>query len=74
MSLYSSRDQKRHAAARRSQFALATALRRIDYMETVREELAAMEQGNAELMSSGSYELDAVRALTKPLPQYEVEG
>lgn len=63
MSLYATRDQKRHAAARRAQFALATALRRIDYMEQVKDELRQMETGEAELASSGDYGVDAQRAL-----------
>lgn len=63
MSLYKTRDQKRHAAARRAQFALATALRRIDFMEGVRQELEALEQGKGTIKSSGDYEVDAQRAL-----------
>jgi hypothetical protein len=68
--LYKTRDQKKHAAQRRAQFALATALERIDYMEdVVKPELEAMAQGRAHLDSTGSYIEDAKLALEAGKPE-----
>lgn len=66
MALHASKDQKKHAAVRRAQFALSTALARIDYMEdVVKPELEAMAEGRAHLNSEGDYVQDAVKALKK---------
>lgn len=62
--LYGSREQKKHAAKRRAQFALATAWSRIDYTEDViKPELKAMAEGRAHLDEQGNYIEEAQEAL-----------
>ena len=65
MSLYGSRDQRKHAAVRRAQFALSVALKRIDFHEDViRPELEAMAEGRAHIdPETGNYVEDAKAAL-----------
>lgn len=58
------REQRKWAATRRAQFALATALARIDYMEdVVKPELQAIAEGRAVIDSSGDALNDARTAL-----------
>jgi hypothetical protein len=71
VSLYGSRDAKRLATARRAQFALKTALERIDYMEGVRKELEALERGDIVVKSKGSHQADAANTLKELAPAVE---
>jgi hypothetical protein len=62
--LYATREQRKHAAVRRAQFPLETALRRIDYLEdVVKPELQALAEGRARIDSKGNYVEDAKAAL-----------
>ena len=64
MSRYGTREQKKWGAVRRAQFALGTALRRIDYMEdVVGPELDALGAGTATLSQSDDYDLNAASVL-----------
>ena len=64
MPLYRTREQRKHAAVRRAQFSLKTALERIDYQEdVVKPELEALAEGRAHIDSSGNYIEDAQKAL-----------
>lgn len=64
-----SRDQKVWAATRRAQFALETAINRIDYMEEVKREIEELGKGNKDLESTGDPRTDSQRAL--PMPPME---
>lgn len=65
-----SREQKKWAAARRAQFALDTALRRIDYMEdVVKPELEAIAAGELKLTTTGDATTDARAALALEEPK-----
>ena len=64
------REQKKWAAARRAQFALDTALRRIDYMEdVVKPELEAIRKGELKLTTTGDATTDAHAALALEEPK-----
>ena len=67
MGLHTTREQKKWAAVRRAQFALETALRRIDYIEdVVKPELEALDQGTKKIKPSGDPAADAQKALPEP--------
>lgn len=58
------RDAKKWAVVRRAQFALKTALDRIDFTEdVVKPELEAIKSGTKKLSSSGDSLVDAKKAL-----------
>ena len=64
------REQKKWAAARRAQFALDSALRRIDFMEdVVKPELEAIRKGELTLTTTGNTTDDARAALALEEPK-----
>lgn len=61
-----SREMKKWVVVRRAQFALKTALDRIDYMEdVVKPELEALEKGEKKIDSTGRNLEDAQKALSE---------